>query len=274
MKKKLAKLPLLGPALLMLYRFLIGFKTVRPLFVNLLKWTWTSRETTNFTYDLTELNMAQLGNFVAHICKKPYPEIKNYMDEILNNTVFLEHIAQMQAQSSHTNKADMTVRLGRRVGWYAVVRATKPKLVIETGVDKGLGSCVLCAALLANKQEGYEGQFLGTDINPEAGYLLQTPYNSVGKILYGDSIESLKTVGAGIDLFINDSDHSAEYEADEYRVVAEKMSKNGIILGDNSSATDKLHLFALETGRKFLYFQEVPKAHWYGGAGIGAAYFD
>ena len=77
---------------------------------------------------------------------------------------------------------------GRRIGWYAFVRILKPKLIIETGVDHGVGSCVLTSALLRNKQEGFQGSYLGTDINKQAGKLLKEPYSSVGKILYGDSI--------------------------------------------------------------------------------------
>ena len=37
---------------------------------------------------------------------------------------------------------------GRRLGWYALVRALKPRTVVETGADKGLGSCVLAALRL------------------------------------------------------------------------------------------------------------------------------
>jgi hypothetical protein len=36
--------------------------------------------------------------------------------------------------------------------------------------------------------------------------------------------------------------------------------------------TPEIHNFARKSGRKFLYFQERPKDHWYPGAGIGAAF--
>jgi hypothetical protein len=44
-------------------------------------------------------------------------------------------------------------------------------------------------------------------------------------ILYGDSIESLAKLDESIDLFINDSDHSAEYEAREYITVGPRLSE-------------------------------------------------
>ena len=68
----------------------------------------------------------------------------------------------------------------------------KPKIVVETGIDKGLGSVLLCSALLKNKEDGFEGRYYGTDINPKAGYLLSGKYLKVGEILFGDSITSLK----------------------------------------------------------------------------------
>ena len=76
----------------------------------------------------------------------------------------------------------------------------------------------------------------------------------------------------GIDLFINDSDHSAEYEFKEYLAIKNKLSKTGIILGDNSHSTDKLIKFSIENNRRFILFRDEPSNHWYPGAGIGISY--
>jgi hypothetical protein len=74
-----------------------------------------------------------------------------------------------------------------------------------------------------------------------------------------------------VDLFINDSDHSADYERAEYDVIANKLSPLATIVGDNAHATDCLREFARKTGRKFLFFAEQPKDHWYPGGGIEIA---
>jgi predicted O-methyltransferase YrrM len=153
-----------------------------------------------------------------------------------------------------------------------MMRICKPNVVIETGVDKGLGALLLCAALLRNREEGFPGRYYGTDINPAAGYLLTGPYKEVGEILYGDSIESLSKFKEKIDLFINDSDHSTEYEYREYQTIRPLLKEESVILSDNAECSDKLAQFALETGRHFLYFQEVPADHWYPGGGIGFSF--
>jgi hypothetical protein len=131
---------------------------------------------------------------------------------------------------------------------------------------------VLTAALIQNEREGYPGYYYGTDINPKAGYLLSGCYRKYGEILYGDSISSLEALDKRIDLFINDSDHSAGYEAKEYAVVATKLNPKAILLGDNSHVTSALLEFSLATGRHFVFFQEQPLNHWYPGAGIGISF--
>ena len=97
-------------------------------------------------------------------------------------------------------------------------------------------------------------------------------YAETGKILYGDSIESLSQLDQKIDLFINDSDHSADYEYREYLTIKDKLAENAVILGDNSHVTDKLVLFSDFTKRNFLFFREEPSNHWYPGAGIGISF--
>ena len=135
----------------------------------------------------------------------------------------------------------------RRIGWYIIARILKPKIIVETGVDKGLGSVILAEALIKNKSEGFFGKYYGTDINLNAGYLFDDIYSEMGEILYGDSIESLSNLNEDIDLFINDSDHSAVYERNEYLTILNKLNTNSVILGDNSNSTEELLNFSIKT---------------------------
>lgn len=235
-------------------------------------WLFRSREFTNFTYDLSELNKLYLISVVAHIMSRSFDEIAAYMAEVENDLALRNHIENSIRASKEKFFADTPVHYGRRLGWYAFVRASRPKIIVETGVDKGLGSCVLTSALLRNTQEGYPGHYYGTDINPSAGYLLNGVYANYGEILYGDSVKSLEGLDQEIDIFINDSDHSADYERREYETIINKLSPNAILLGDNSHYTDELQKFALATDRSFIFFQENPLKHWYPGAGIGIAF--
>jgi len=234
--------------------------------------SWAKRDTedVNFYYKLTDHNRAHLVHLIECITGHPYATISSYVDELENDDKLRSHIRR--AFKAFGFGRDITVDFGRRLGWYAFARIIKPKIVVETGVDLGVGSCVLASALLRNTSEGYSGRYYGTDISLTAGKLFCDEYAAMGKILYGDSIESLKKLDEQIDLFINDSDHSAEYEYNEYLTVADKLSGRSVILGDNAHVTDSLSRFSLKTSRKFVFFSEKPANHWYPGAGIGISF--
>jgi len=238
----------------------------------ILKWGFKSKEDTNYTFHLTKANLSYMIHAISVVTGKKYSEILYYIKEAEDDMELKNYITEAIQKSNYKKFADLEIRFGKRLGWYAFVRTMKPKIVIETGVDKGLGSVILCSAILKNRDEGFEGQYFGTDINPSAGYLLDGKYKAAGQILYGDSIETLTKFKDTIDLFINDSDHSTEYEYQEYQTIKHLITDDSVILGDNSHCSDKLALFSIETNRNFLFFKEEPLNHWYPGAGIGISF--
>ena len=241
-------------------------------YLQIFKWAIKSKEDTNFTYDLTEKNKLELLTILQVVTECELPILESYLNEIIEDNHLKNFITNKIKNSNFKNFADKEIKFSRRIGWYIITRVIKPKVIIETGVDKGMGSLVLSSALLRNIEEGFQGEYIGTDINPEAGYLYSGKYSNVGKILYGDSIKSLKNFDKKIDLFVNDSDHSSDYEAQEYKIISKNLSKAAIILGDNSHVTDKLLKFSINNSRNFLLFKEEPKNHWYPGAGIGISF--
>lgn len=230
-------------------------------------------ETHNFTYDLTDENLRYLAETIAVATERSPAEIEGYIQEAIDDSELRAYFdTKMTAHEGQKSPKNVKTPFGRRLGWYAMARALKPLIIIETGVERGHGALLLCAALLRNAENGFQGKYFGTDINPQAGWLLSGKYSTVGKILVGDSIASLREFPEAIDLFINDSDHSAEYEGREYEVIASKLSPKAIVLGDNAHVTDKLAIFSRKAGRNFIMFHERPKDHWYPGAGIGISY--
>jgi hypothetical protein len=253
------------------YRFKIAASYHAPQIVQALSWSFRTREYTNFTYELTSENVEYLAHTVAAVTGVCYSAARAYISELENDEALKAHVIERSRKGPEQHYSDPTCAFGRRLGWYAFARILKPSIVVETGIDKGLGSVLLCAALLRNRSEGHPGTYFGTDINHSAGFLLSDAYRDVGHILYGDSIESLRGI-TSIDLFINDSDHSADYERREYETIAAVLTPKAIILGDNAHCTAELARFSVKHGRKFLFFKEQPKDHWYPGAGIGISY--
>ncbi len=233
------------------------------------EWSLRNTEDSNFYYALTPHNMLYLAHFVSIITGTHPGVAMQYFHELEGDLELKRHIQTEFSESNY--QKDLQLNYGRRLGWYAIARINKPKVIVETGVDHGVGACILTAAILRNREEGFCGEYIGTDISRSAGQLLTGKYSEVGKILYGDSIESLTILKQQISLFINDSDHSSEYEYREYDSIKNKLAKQAIILGDNSHGSDSLARFSLENSRKFHFFKELPKDHWYPGAGIGAS---
>jgi len=181
-------------------------------------------------------------------------------------------VVRLSQSSKERYVADPVARFGRRMGWYCLIRATKPRLCVETGTDKGLGTCVMAAALMRNAAEGHPGKVLGMDLNPNAGYLLQAPYDQFGRLVAGDSHASIRALQEPVDFFIHDSDHSPEHEAAEFKLIQSKLAPRALVLSDNAEMTDELLKFARATKREFLFFTELPRGHWAHGCGIGVAF--
>jgi predicted O-methyltransferase YrrM len=237
------------------------------------RWLFTSREHHNYTYDLTALNRGHLAWFVAQVCGAPVADVRGWFGELDADGALRDHIAAATAAAPRRGLADRRARYGRRLGWYAMVRARRPGHVVETGVDKGLGTCVLAAALLRNAAEGHPGRVSALDINPEAGYLAAAqPWSTVVDLVIGDSVASIRSLATRVDLFLHDSDHSVAHERAELAAVEPKLAPAALLLTDNVTTTNVLSRHAEQTGRRFLAFTERPARHWFPGDGIGAAW--
>src|SRR5271166_6157669 len=99
----------------------------------------------DFTYELD--NQGELVEFLADALA-------------LDPAIIAGHLAEIRSEPALTRELTARVRwrpdmkrrvgLAHRVAWYAVVRAKKPRLVVETGIKHGLGSLVLLVALERN----------------------------------------------------------------------------------------------------------------------------
>jgi predicted O-methyltransferase YrrM len=237
------------------------------------RWLVTSREHHNYTYDLTRLSREHLAWFVSVVCDVPVGQVRAYFRELESDRDLRTHIETTTARAARRGLADRTVRYARRIGWYAIVRATKPGHVVETGVDKGLGTCVLAAALLRNVEDGHPGRVTSLDINPDAGYLAQEkPWSTVVDLVIGNSIGSISALSQPVDMFLHDSDHTVEHERREFEAVGPKLTESARLVTDNAARTDVLAQYAERTGRRFLAYQEQPARHWFPGDGIGVAW--
>jgi len=254
------------PLLVFPYRCRLIVRHLARNFKKSIPWLFRSKEFANFTYDLTAANKEYLAWFVADICDVPVREIRDYFNELETDSQLDAYIKAGLANHRRGNEIDRQAFFGRRLGWYAIVRATKPLVVVETGTEKGLGSLVLAEALLKNGA----GRLITIDMEPSSGLLIGAEYGGVIQRMIDDSLWAILKIDQ-IDLFIHDSDHSAEHEAREFELLQSRLTADAIVLSDNSHTTTELANWSLQNGRRFMYFAEEPLNHWYPGAGIGVS---
>jgi hypothetical protein len=230
------------------------------------RWLVHSREHTNFTYDLQDSSLEHLAWFVSAAAGQPVSLCRGWISEVLTDQALEAHVENATRESSRRGLSDDRVRLGRRAGWYALVRASRPEHVVETGTEKGLGSVVLAAALLRNGS----GRLTTVDLNPEAGFLIGGPYAEVTTRLCGDALAHLRDARS-VDLFVHDSDNSPPHETAELEAIQSSLTEGAVVLSDNDWGLALPH-WAERTGRRYLYFGDKPKDHWRAGEGMGVAW--
>jgi len=254
------------PLLIFPYRLWLIVRHLVGTFKSTFVWLFRNKEISNFTYDLTPANKCYLAWFAASVCRVPVNEIFGYIDELETNFRLSSYIRSRLASHHRGNEIHTQSFFGRRIGWYAIVRATKPSIVVETGTEKGLGSLVLAEALLKNMS----GRLITIDMDPSSGLLIGPEYEGVIERITDDSLLTISKIKQ-IDLFIHDSDHSAKHESRELDLLPSRLTPDAIVISDNSHSTTELAIWSLRNNRNFMFFAEYPLNHWYRGAGIGAS---
>jgi hypothetical protein len=230
-------------------------------------WLVRSRETTNFTYDLSPLNSDQLCWFVSAVSGAEIGHVRLWIQELVENDKVTQQLIRRMSSNPRRGICPKEPHWARRLGWYALVRATQPDHVVETGTQLGLGSCAIAAALLQNGH----GRLTTIDTDPEAGYLIEEPWASVVDRRIADSVQVLEEL-RDVDMFLHDSLHTYEHETRELTAVQPNLSAAAIVLSDNAHDSSALSDWAERTGRHYLFFKEQPLDHWWPGDGIGAAW--
>jgi hypothetical protein len=225
------------------------------------------RELDNFTYEIA--NEGELARFLDEGVGIPTYDAAGYIAELQRDSDLKSAIETKLRGRSDRNR---TMPYGRRLGWYAIVRARKPKLVVETGVHDGLGSAVLLRALERNADEGVDGILVSFDISEQAGWLVPDSLRSRHELKFGSAPGNFADAfkGRRVGLFIHDSDHRYEHEMAEFEAVVPMCAPNAVLITDNAFGA-AFPDFCAQQGLTTHFFREIPRDHWYPGAGIGLA---
>jgi hypothetical protein len=225
------------------------------------------RELDNFTYEIA--NEDELPRFLEEAAGIPATDSARYIAELQGDSQLR---AEIEAKLRGRKDRNRTMPYGRRLGWYAIARARKPGLIVETGVHDGLGSTVLLRALARNADEGHEGVLVSYDVNEQAGWLVPAFLKSRYELEFGPAPDVFAETlhGRPVDFFIHDSDHAYAHETAEFEAILDFAAPDAVLVSDNSHAGTAFRDLCERRGLPFHFFKEKPR-HWYPGAGIGLA---
>jgi predicted O-methyltransferase YrrM len=173
---------------------------------------------------------------LARSAELPYFELMRYRRELRNDREFQGHLERCLK--------DVPYGFAGLGYLYAVVRAFKPAVVVETGVASGMSSAHILRALAANGS----GRLYSIDlpnvqegsILPQGrttGWIVPAALRSRWDLQLGDTHEllpKLLTRLDRVDVFLHDSDHSYEAMSFEFEQALAKIEPGGLLMSDDS----------------------------------------
>lgn len=233
----------------------------------LLRWGIASPDIVARSY-LTHLeNQLELCSTISVVSGLPLGEILRYREEILEDRQIAEMYIRAVRGSSERWSFDERFMLGRRLAYYLLVRARKPRLVVEAGVDRGFNALLVCRALELNRSEGNPGRYIGIEIDPLKDVFLFDPaLSGEGSIVFGDSVEIISKMSDPIDLFLHETTSEPNHVERQIEAVA-GVSGDETIFASAFRLMDLID-YANRTGRRFLTHKDDPVDHWFDGSRI------
>lgn len=260
----------LGRWLLMPSRLRTAFTNGQPTLGSRLSWLFRSRETANFTYETTELGKRHLADFVALVTGSAPEDCLGYVRELTGDKAFWNFVRERTLAGPWRHSSDSAGGPAKRYLYYAFARALKPRLIVEAGMDKGLGTCILNLAARKNNAEGSTCEVIGLDQDLERVFLAGEPWVPRESLRIGDSPALIAEMGQPIDLFIHDTTNDPAHEWQQFAALENALAANGIVI--SAWHTEALRGFADRTGRMCLMFQDSPLDHWYPGSKLGVVF--
>jgi hypothetical protein len=228
-------------------------------------------ELSNFTYEIS--NHDELADFVANALVIERSQAAGYVQEAEQDGELRELLRERTRGRLDRRRTPL---YGRRLGWYALVRALKPALIVETGIHDGLGSVLLLRALQRNRAQGAPGRLISVDVDPTAGWLVHESLRGDWTPVYESTFTALPELltREQVGMLVHDSDHTYECELFEFQQAVCHPAECIALVSDNAHATSALRDVCSSLGVEYRFYAERPRNHFYAGGGIGLAVVD
>jgi predicted O-methyltransferase YrrM len=201
-----------------------------------------------------ELTLAD-ERFLAQLTGRDKKQIRAFLEEPFDEPGFLDHLkdcARAFPEDAHIG-ADFYAK--KVLLQYAVVRALRPDVVLETGVANGVSSTYLLLALEKNGS----GRLWSIDVDDgcylppgkKTGWMVPERFRHRWEFHPGDSLKLLPSLLERLpllDLFLHDSLHTYEHMMFEFRQAYPRLRPGGILIADDALWNSSLNDFAREVG--------------------------
>jgi len=256
----------LGRLALMPYRLVMVMQKATPGLIARVRWVVQSREIGIEGYVQEPLSQRELGFVLSVVTGKPVLEIFGYLEEIRNDHEFHDYWRSTITASPLRWSLDAGFAPGRRVQNYVIIRATRPRTVVEAGVRHGHGAALILRALERNACEGFSGHYFGVEDNRQQECLLWQNYPGPrGQLVYDDSVTFLRTWRDDpIDFFMHETHTESEHAIAQLTALKPHLHVGSIIV--TPWLLKPFMDFALEDDWHVLGHHDRVSNHWHAGS--------
>ncbi len=221
----------------------------------------------NFTYEIS--NSGELAVWVGHVTGTDADAALALIREPDEDEDLRARLRR--ATHGHWLWSKQSPPFGKRLGWYAIARALRPHLIVETGVHDGLGTMLLLRALERNEVDGNPGRLVSFDINPAAGWLVgEHPRWEFRVQSSRDGLREMLSGDREVDMFIYDGWHSYDEEHSDLTLVAGHLSPAGVLISDDAQVTSALADVCTASGLNYFSVYTRPSGHFHPGTVLAA----
>jgi predicted O-methyltransferase YrrM len=189
--------------------------------------------------------------FLAIVTGSSAWRIRKFLDEPVHSRQFTQHLSGSEGKL-HTapfQSADLYAK--KVLIQYAIIRAMRPDVVVETGIANGVSSAYVLLALKKNGNGVLHSIEIGDTsylpANCEPGWIVPSWLRAPWKVHVGDSTkllpELLRTLPP-IDVFIHDSLHTAEQMTVEFETAYPFLRPDGCLIADDALWNEAFRQFA------------------------------
>lgn len=214
-------------------------------------------------------NVDELARWLAGAFCREETEVRALISELEGDT----ELQRLLGRGLRLPGDHRPVEFGYRLSWYLIARLEKPRLIVETGIQSGLGSRLILRALQRNAAEGAPGELVSVDIAPKAGWLAEGSASTPWRRLTGPSASTLWATLAGrhVGMLVHDSPHTEEIQRAEFDFALAHADEQLILVDASGGETPVLSDLCQRLGVAHHAFTEKPASGFYEGAGVACA---